>query len=64
LRRGDIIAGVLCFIVVVGFLLACVRYPYFPFFGQTGFGPDWDCSRLPETEPVCIKRVPAAPRPN
>jgi hypothetical protein len=34
------------------------------FRSDLGFGPDWDCTAVPHTEPVCVKRVPVNPPKN
>lgn len=64
LSARDMIGIAICLVFVIGVLFASVWRPYLmglPFFGSTGFGPDWECSRPPNTEPVCVKRIP--PRP-
>jgi hypothetical protein len=62
LSRGDIIAAIVCFVFIGALLFGLA---VFPNFGRNnpnaGLGPDWDCSRLPHTEPVCVKRVPDDP---
>jgi hypothetical protein len=58
---GDMIA------IVVGLLLAAalayglIRSPTFLTRTQrpAGFGPDWDCAYTPNSEPICVKRVPS-----
>lgn len=59
--RGDIIAlaiGVALTIVLLYSLI--VPRPYFLWIwwnANRGFGPEWDCSYVPQSEPICIKRV-------
>jgi hypothetical protein len=59
LKRGDVI-GVLLVLLVLG--LVAFRFYLFPKSAEpdagTGFGPDWDCTPVPNGQPTCIKRVP------
>lgn len=55
--RGDVIAialGVLVLIVVL--YSSVVGLSYFWLAPNRGFGPEWRCSYVPLSEPVCIKR--------
>jgi hypothetical protein len=49
--------GVL-FILVLLFLIASGFY-WFPNSKPTnnGFGPDWDCTPVPNGQPICIKKL-------
>jgi hypothetical protein len=55
LRRGDVAGFVLVAIVVCGLLFMYLRFP-----GGLAphwlFGPDWDCTPQPESEPICFKK--------
>ncbi len=57
--KGDIatiILAVLFASLIVVFTL--VSPPNYARIWNHGLGPEWDCSYLPETEPVCIKKPP------
>jgi hypothetical protein len=41
-------------------LLAC--FSMLGFRNNEGLGPDWDCAPAPNSEAVCVKKVPRAPR--
>jgi hypothetical protein len=61
--RGEIIAVVVCAVIGVIFLFALTKFPQlgWGWVGHSGFGTDWDCVPTPQSEQVCIKRVPASP---
>ena len=53
--RGEVL-GLLFALVVIGLaLFVLVQYPNFR--TATGFGPDWDCTRIPNGDPICVKKV-------
>jgi hypothetical protein len=52
--RKEIIA-VLAVIAVVAVFTALSTIPRRP---VNSFGPDWDCTPVPQGDPVCVKRVP------
>jgi hypothetical protein len=41
-------------------LLAMLKLPNFGS-SSHGFGPDWECTAVPNSEAVCVKRLPARP---
>jgi hypothetical protein len=58
LGRGDVlgVAFVLVLLVVLAFL--AVAFPT----GvrrttNAGFGPEWDCTLVPQGDPICVKRI-------
>jgi hypothetical protein len=54
--RGDVSAisfGVVVLIVVLCSLV--VGRPYFWSNSNWGFGPEWRCAYVPQSEPICIK---------
>jgi hypothetical protein len=57
--RADVL-GIL-FVLVVGCIFAFVTIR-FPNIQQrnvnAGFGPDWDCTAVPNGEPICVKKQP------
>jgi hypothetical protein len=56
--RADLLGIFFAAVVVCLFAFAMIRAPY-PRLGQTnaGFGPDWECTDLPQGGPVCIKKL-------
>jgi len=53
--RADIL-GILFALVVIGVSASLLmRFP--SVHHATGFGPDWDCKSVPNSEPVCIKKT-------
>jgi hypothetical protein len=56
LRRGDVNAIAICIAILALILFAAVKIQNRP---TTGFGPDWDCTNVPQGEVVCVKK-PAA----
>lgn len=57
-RRGEMIAGAVCITFGVAFLFALIKFAHLRQAPNTGFGPDWDCAYVPNSEPVCVKRLP------
>jgi hypothetical protein len=61
----DVVLAIAVGIVIVSALsVAVIKFPQLGWGlqgGYTGFDPDWDCTPIPRSQPVCIKRVPAAP---
>lgn len=53
-RRGDVM-GIL-FIVVLLCLIAFGFYWFPNSKTKNGFGPDWDCTPVPNGQPICIKK--------
>jgi hypothetical protein len=47
--------------LVAALLVALTKFPMLGFRSDLGFGPDWDCTAIPHTEPVCVKKVPVNP---
>ncbi len=62
LNRGEFRAIVLGVALVAGFLVIAIVSRGFFIGRSAGFGPEWDCTRVPNSEPVCVKK-PAAPSP-
>ncbi len=63
-NRGDVIGIVLGIVVAVAFIVGVVKFPWWSawfFASNAGFGPDWVCTPTPQSEPVCIKKVPTDP---
>jgi hypothetical protein len=49
---------VLAIIAVTIFAAVVVYYPFLPQRkAAAGFGPDWDCTPHPSSEPTCIKKI-------
>jgi len=46
---------------IIAVAIFAVVVVYFPFLPQrnagAGFGPDWDCTDHPGSEPTCIKKI-------
>ena len=55
LRRGDI-AGIL-FVAVVLAVTAFVLLALPPRDHNFGFGPEWQCARMGEGDPICVRLV-------
>jgi hypothetical protein len=55
LTRGDVM-GILFVFVLLGLMAS--SYYWFPNFKphNNGFGPDWDCTPVPNGQPICIKK--------
>jgi hypothetical protein len=54
-KRGDVM-GIL-FIVVLLCLIACSFYGFPTSKPNNGFGPDWDCTPVPNGQPICVKKL-------
>ncbi|PBC02968.1 hypothetical protein [Mesorhizobium sp. WSM3860] len=56
LRRDDI-AGILFMAVVLAVIVFVLLF--FPQTGQQnfGFGPEWQCARMEEGDPICVRLV-------
>jgi hypothetical protein len=50
--------------LVAALLVSITQFPMLGFHSRLGFGPDWDCTAIPHTEPVCVKKVPVNPPKN
>jgi hypothetical protein len=59
--RGDIFVAAVGVVFVAAFLILLVRFPLLGFRNNEGLGPNWDCAPTPNSEAVCVKRVPRAP---
>jgi hypothetical protein len=55
LTRGDVLGGL--FVVAVLGLMAFIFIRYPDFKAATGFGPDWDCARVSNGDPICVKKA-------
>jgi hypothetical protein len=57
---GDMVAIISAVILAVALVWGLLKSPSFVARYQrpNGFGPDWDCANTPNSEPVCVKRVP------
>ncbi|GLR87623.1 hypothetical protein GCM10007857_43340 [Bradyrhizobium iriomotense] len=53
--RADILGILFALVLVYLCAFIAVRFPLFR--QPTGFGPDWDCHRMPKGDPVCTKRL-------
>jgi hypothetical protein len=54
--KGDLAAIILAVLFASLAVFTLVRPPNYGRMWHHGFGPEWDCSYLPESEPVCIKK--------
>jgi hypothetical protein len=54
--RGDVM-GILFIVVLLGLISSSFFY-WFPNSKPInyGFGPDWDCTLVPNGQPICIKK--------
>ncbi len=59
--RDEVLATALGVAILAALLVAMVKFPYFGHSSNLGFGPDWDCAYTPNSESVCVKRVPVQP---
>ena len=55
--RGDVISVVFVIFVLCLVVFCFVWFPNLPQNAGTGFGPDWDCTAVPNGEPICLKRL-------
>jgi hypothetical protein len=53
IKGRDLIALVICAAVAVMLLLVAARFPNS---ANSGFGPDWKCENVPQSEAICVKR--------
>jgi hypothetical protein len=61
--RGEIFMIAVGVVLAAAFLIFLTRFPMLGFFRKNeGFGPDWQCAPTPNSEAVCVKRVPSAPK--
>jgi hypothetical protein len=58
LRRGDILGIAFVLAILGGFVVLAAGFPNFSQ-RATGFGPDWDCTPMPQGDPVCVKKTNA-----
>jgi hypothetical protein len=49
-------------VFVAAFLVLLTQFPMLGFRNDQGFGRDWQCVPTPDSEAVCVKRVPSAHR--
>ncbi|CCE05997.1 hypothetical protein BRAS3843_1540001 [Bradyrhizobium sp. STM 3843] len=51
-------AAIVVAMLIVAFLVAYLVFPP-PFRSESGngFGPDWECTIQPQSEPTCIKKL-------
>lgn len=53
--RSEVLGGLFAVVLVCVCAVILVRHP--AVHQATGFGPDWDCKSIPNSEPVCIKKL-------
>jgi hypothetical protein len=53
--RSDILTILFVLVLVCFCAVILVRFPLFT--QRTGFGPDWDCTVVPQGDPVCTKKL-------
>lgn len=59
--RGEVIAIALGIVFAAVFMVGVVKFPWWSgwyWASNRGFGPDWVCTPVPESEQVCVKKVP------
>ena len=59
--RGEVIATILGIVVAAVFMVGVVKFPWWSgwyWASNQGFGPDWVCTPVPQSEQVCIKKLP------
>jgi hypothetical protein len=58
LGRGDVLGAAFVLILLVVLAFLAVAFPAGVHQAtNAGFGPDWDCKFVPNSEPVCVKRL-------
>jgi hypothetical protein len=60
--RGEVITVIVC--VGIGAVLlfgALTKFQNSPWSSNWGFGPDWGCFRLTNSQPFCIKKPTVKP---
>jgi hypothetical protein len=50
--------------LVAALLVSITQFPMLGFHSRLGFGPNWDCTSIPDSESVCVKKVPVNPPKN
>jgi len=55
LRRGDV-AGILLMTVVLALLVLMLLF-FPPREENFGFGPEWQCARMEQGDPICVRLV-------
>jgi hypothetical protein len=56
--RRDVMGVVLAVVIVCVFAFVMIRLPDIQQRGaNAGFGPDWECTPVPQGDPVCIKKL-------
>lgn len=55
LARSDVFVVLFAVVLICVCAVVLVRYP--SVHQASGFGPDWDCKSVPNSEPVCIKKT-------
>jgi hypothetical protein len=63
LNRGEFRAILLALALLVALALIAIRSHGFFLGSNAGFAPGWECTQVPNSEPVCVKK-PAAPSPD
>ena len=53
--RTDVFGGLFAVILICVCVVILVRHP--SVHQATGFGPDWECKSIPNSEPVCMKKI-------
>ncbi|MBN9548752.1 MAG: hypothetical protein J0H31_07685 [Alphaproteobacteria bacterium] len=59
LRRGDM-SGIVLMVIVLA-MLAFFLLVLPPRDRNFGFGPEWQCTRMGEGDPICVRLVDKAP---
>jgi hypothetical protein len=61
-NRGEYHAILLAIALAAAALLIAVYVGFPPAGSSTSFGPGWECTQVPNGQPVCVKKVaPASP---
>jgi hypothetical protein len=55
LTRADVLGILAAFVLICVCAIVLVRFP--SIHQATGFGPNWDCKSIPNSEPVCMKKT-------
>lgn len=57
-RRGDV-KGILFIVVLLGLISSGFFYRFrnYEWPINYGFGPEWDCTLVPNGQPICIKKL-------
>jgi hypothetical protein len=58
--RAELVAIALGIALLAAVLFAMLKLPNFGS-SSHGFGPDWDCTAVPNSEAVCVKRPVSKP---